>query len=206
MLESVLLGGGFAFAAAAQPGPLQAFFLSQVAGRGWKHTLPAALSPLLSDGPIAAVTLVALGRLPRASVPVLQTAGGLLLLYLGWSAFRSTRGPARSSDQERSAPRTLAQAAAVNLLNPNPYLGWSLVLGPATLSAWQRSPAQAVSLLLAFYLTMIVALAATIVLFGTTRLLGPRGRDLLVLVSAGALAALGVFQLVAGLLAWHALR
>ncbi len=31
MIENMIIGGGFAFAAAVQPGPLQAFLLSRVA-------------------------------------------------------------------------------------------------------------------------------------------------------------------------------
>jgi threonine/homoserine/homoserine lactone efflux protein len=97
-------------------------------------------------------------------------------------------------------PRTLLQAATVNILNPNPYLGWSLVLGPAVLVAWLKSPWNAVALIVAFYTTMVVALACTILLFGTTRLLGPGGRRALILMSAVALAALGVYQLAAAFL------
>ena len=44
MFELMLIGGGFAFAAAVQPGPLQAFLLARVAADGWKRTLPAALA------------------------------------------------------------------------------------------------------------------------------------------------------------------
>ncbi len=103
------------------------------------------------------------------------------------------------SNTDDSAPRTLVQAATINLLNPNPYLGWSLVIGPAVLAAWHQSPANAVALIIAFYATMITALAGTILLFGTTRFLGPSGRRALILVSAVILAALGVYQLVASL-------
>ena len=201
MLELVLFGGGFAFAAAVQPGPLQAFLLSQVAEKGWRHTLPAALSPLLSDGPIALLVLLVLGRLPEGMGRVLQAAGGVLLLYLAFASYRSWRRLDGSSPPGSGAtPRTLLQATAVNILNPNPYLGWSLVLGPAVLAAWRQSPAHAVVLIAAFYLTMVTSLAAIIVLLGTTRFLGPRGRRTLVLLSAIALAALGVWQLASGLL------
>jgi threonine/homoserine/homoserine lactone efflux protein len=198
MLEYALIGGGFAFAAAAQPGPLQAFLFSRVAARGWRSTLPAALSPLVSDGPIALLVLLVLRQLPATVVPALQAAGGMLLLYFAAVALRQwRRGSADVSAGERSAPRTLLQAAAVNILNPNPYLGWSLVLGPAALRAWSRAPIDAVVLLGAFYGTMVTALAATIVLFGTTRFLGARGRRLLVALSALTLAVLGVYQLAA---------
>ncbi len=196
MLEYLLLGGGFALAAAAQPGPLQAFLLSRVAERGWRSTLPAALAPLLSDGPIALLAVLVLGRLPESLGRLLEAAGGLLLLYLAWSALREWRREANPGAAEpASAPRTLLQAAAINILNPNPYLAWSLVLGPLLVSAWRERPAEAIAFVVFFYVTLVVALAATIVLFGTTSLLGPRGRHGLVLLSAILLGGLGVYRL-----------
>jgi threonine/homoserine/homoserine lactone efflux protein len=198
MLESILLGGGFAFAAVAQPGPLQAFLLARVAAIGWRRVLPAALSPLVSDGPIALTILLVLQHLPATALRILQAAGGVLLLYLAWSTLRQWRAPADDTSRpEGSAPRTLLQAVAVNFLNPGPYLGWSLILGPAVLKAWSRGPALAVALVAAFYGTMVTMLAATIVLFGATRWLGPRGQRLLLLLSALALAALGIYRLAA---------
>lgn len=200
MLQQILFGGSLAFAAGVQPGPLQAFLLSRTATDGWKRTLPAAFSPLLSDGPIAVLVLLVVGSLPVAAEQVLRTAGGLLLLYLAWSAFRQWR---RSSDPGRpaggSAPRTLFQAATVNLLNPNPYLGWALVLGPALLNAWRQGPENAIALVAAFYVTLIATQAAFILLAGTTQRLGPRGRRALILASALVLAGLGVYQIAAGL-------
>lgn len=47
LLEYIFVGGSLAFAAAAQPGPLQAFLLSRVAAVGWKRTLPASLAPIV---------------------------------------------------------------------------------------------------------------------------------------------------------------
>jgi len=96
-------------------------------------------------------------------------------------------------------PSTLVQAVIVNLLNPNVYLGWSLVMGPTFLNAWHH-PANAVALIIAFYTTIVAALACTILIFGTTHLLGPGGRRKLIIVSAIALAALGVCQLIEGLI------
>jgi threonine/homoserine/homoserine lactone efflux protein len=200
MLQYLLFGGGFAFAAAVQPGPLQAFLLSRAAAEGWKRTLPASLSPLLSDGPIALLVLLVIGRLPVAAQRGLRVAGGVLLLYLAWAALRQRRS-ASTADQvvAGSGPRTLLQAAMVNLVNPNPYLGWALVLGPAAAAAWRRGPANAAVLIAGFYGVMVATLAAFILLVGSTRFLGSRGQRTLVLISAVVLAALGVFQLVAGL-------
>jgi threonine/homoserine/homoserine lactone efflux protein len=195
MLESLALGGGFAFAAVIQPGPLQAYLLSQVAARGWRRTLPAALAPLLSDGPIALLVLLVLGQLSVGAQQLLRAAGGVLLLSLAWSAYRQWRRPSPAADEASGTPRTVAQAVLVNLLNPNPYLGWALVLGPNTVAAWHRSPADAVALIMAFYTVLVAGLAVFIVAAGSARFLGPAGQRLLVLLSAAALAALGVYLL-----------
>ena len=195
MLEFILFGSGYAFAAGVQPGPLQAFLLSRVAEIGWRRALPATLAPLVSDGPIALLVLLVLKRLPEGMSWFLQAAGGLLLLYLAVSAFRQWRKQYGGvSDSGIPAARTLLQAAAVNILNPNPYLGWSLVLGPKALSAWGLNPGYAAALIVAFYATMTATLALTIVFFGATRFLGHRGRRTLLLLSAVTLAALGLYQ------------
>jgi threonine/homoserine/homoserine lactone efflux protein len=201
MLEYIFIGSGFAFAAAIQPGPLQAFLLSSVARNGWKRTLPASFAPLISDGPIALLVLLVLNRIPETMSSALQAAGGVFLIYLAWASYRQWKQQTTMSPEtNESAPRTLFQAAAVNILNPNPYLGWSLVLGPAFLTAWRESPANALVLIIAFYATMVIALACTILLFGMTRILGPGGRRVLILISAATLAVLGVYQLAASLL------
>jgi len=204
MLENLALGGGFAFAAVVQPGPLQAYLLSQVAARGWRRTLPAALAPLLSDGPIALLVVLVLGQLSVGAQQILRAAGGALLLYLAWSAYRQWRRPSEVAADGAGTPRTIAQAVLVNLLNPNPYLGWALVLGPNAVAAWQRSPADAVALIVAFYTVLVAGLAVFIVAAGSARFLGPAGQRLLLLLSAAALAALGVYQLAVSV--WPTVR
>ena len=196
MLQALLLGSGFAFASAIQPGPLQAFLLSSVLRHGWRRTLPAALSPLLSDGPIALLALTALRAMPPGALRGLRGAGGVFLLYLAWSALRQAWRDGPPAAGFRAAPRTLLQAALVNLLNPNPYLGWTFVLGPAVLAAWAVAPRSAIALVGAFYATMTASLAAFIVACGSTGWLGPAGQRALLRLSAAALAALGVWQVV----------
>jgi threonine/homoserine/homoserine lactone efflux protein len=201
VFEYLLVGCGFAFAAAVQPGPLQTFLLSSVAQKGWQRTLPACFAPILSDGPIALLALLVLNRFPETLSRILQAAGGIFLVYLAWASYRQWRRQTKpESVSNDSAPRTLLQAVTVNILNPNPYLGWSLVLGPAVLAAWHKSPTNALLLIIAFYATMVTVLACTILLFGTTGFLKPGGRRALILVSAAALAVLGVYQLVASFL------
>ncbi|HQR44391.1 MAG TPA: LysE family transporter [Thermoanaerobaculia bacterium] len=202
LLPSFALGAGLAFAAVVQPGPLQAFLLSRAATEGWRRTLPAAFSPLLSDGPIALLAVLLLSRFPPAAQSLLRAAGGVLLLYLAGSSLRALRAGADAPEPDRrAAPKTLFQAAAVNLLNPNPYLAWALVLGPAAVSAWRIRPVNAVALLLSFYGVMVTGLAAFIVLASGARSLPPRARRAVALAAAAILAGLGLWMLGTGLAA-----
>ncbi|MGD0038254.1 MAG: LysE family transporter, partial [Bacteroidota bacterium] len=142
-----------------------------------------------------------LNRIPETMSRILQAAGGIFLIYLAWASYKQWQQQTTiESNTGDSAPRTLMQAATINILNPNPYLGWSLVLGPAVLAAWRQSATSAVVLIIAFYTTMVTVLACTIFLFGTTRFLGSSGRRALILISAVMLAMLGVYQLAAALL------
>ena len=194
MLRYLLIGTGYALSAGFQPGPLQAFFLAKVTEHGWRRTLPAAFAPLISDGPIALIALLILSYLPDSFRDLLQIAGGFLLLSFAWSSFRSwKRDQLPKPESSGTPPKTLLQAALVNLLNPNPYLGWSLVMGPAVLSAYAEGFHYALILLLSFYITMISISLILITLMGTTALLGPQNRRTLILISAILLAGLGFY-------------
>ena len=196
MVNNILIGISYAFSAGLQPGPLQAFFLAKVAEQGWRRTLPAAFAPLISDGPIALVSILLLNILPETFRNLLQLAGGFLLLYFAWNAFRNWReDQVVDFGESESTPKTVFQAALINLLNPNPYLGWSLVMGPAVVAAWAKSPGTAISLLLAFYITMIITSMVMIYLMGRALLLGPGARKVMNLISALLLVGLGLYFL-----------
>jgi len=187
-----------------QPGPYQTYLVSQALSHGWRRTLPAALAPLLSDAPIILLALLALSRVPRGLEQGLRCAGGAFLLFLAWRAFGAWRSY-RLAPPERagSGSRSLLTAAGVNLLNPNPWLGWCLVMGPLLLRSWRASALDGIALLAAFYGTMALASAGIIVLFAGARELGARVARALVGVSAAALACFGCWQLwwgAAGLL------
>jgi threonine/homoserine/homoserine lactone efflux protein len=88
------------------------------------------------------------------------------------------------------------RATLVNLLNPNPWLSWSLVLGPLLLKAWREGPWRAVVLLAGFYGVMVLGLAAIIVLFGLARRLGPAVNRALIGFSAVVLTLFGCWLLI----------
>jgi threonine/homoserine/homoserine lactone efflux protein len=199
MQSYLLLGATFAFAAVVQPGQFQAYLLAQAIRHGWRRTLPAALAPVLSDIPVIALVLLVLTQIPPVLVHLLQLAGGGFLLYLAYGALQACRQPQPDLEQVPvRAHQTLLRAALVNLLNPNPYLAWALIMGPLLLQAWRQHPAHGVGLVIAFYTTMVLGTAGIIILFAQARALGPRIARGLVAVSAVALAGFGLFQLWSG--------
>jgi threonine/homoserine/homoserine lactone efflux protein len=200
MLTYVLLGATYALAAAVQPGQFQAYLFSQAVTNGWRSTAPAAFSPLLSDIPVVCLVLFVLTHVPPAFVLALQLIGGAFLLYLAYGSFRSWRDFERPVAHEPTkSHETLLKAALVNLFNPNPYIAWSVVLGPLLLAAWQKGPANGIALVATFYATMIAGTLAVVALFALTRSFGEHVVRALVGVSAIALAAFGLWQLVSAI-------
>jgi threonine/homoserine/homoserine lactone efflux protein len=197
VIAYAMQGIALALPATLMPGPLMAFLLAASLRSGWKRTLPAALAPLASDGPIIALVLVILTRTPQTLLDLLRAAGGLFLLYLATGVLREWR--ARRPDLEPapgSVRRTFLQAVLMNVLNPNPYLFWSVVMGPIVISAWRETPRNGIVFLAAFYATFVVGLATLIVLFGTVGRLDPRVRRALAAVSGSVLAGFGIYQLI----------
>lgn len=198
MLSYAILGAAYAFAAAVQPGQFQAYVVSQAIANGWRRTLPAALAPLLSDVFVVALVLAILTRIPPLFLLMLRLVGGFFLLYLAWGAFRTyLKAMETVAAPPSAAHKTVLEAAFVNVLNPNPYLAWALVLGPLLLEAWKKSPSYGVALVAAFYLTIIVATAAIILLAALARSLGPKVSRVLVGLSAVALCCFALYQMYA---------
>lgn len=196
----LLQGVGFGFAAASQPGPFQTYLISQSLSRGWKHTLPAALAPLVSDGPIIAVCLLLLSQVPPWMERALYTASGVFILYLAYGAFQSWRTYQLQTQADPQGPQSVLKAAAMNALSPGPYIFWTLVTGPILVAGWRAAPINGVGFLLGFYATLVGALGAIILVFGLARRFGPQVNHTMIGISAVALCLFGFFQLAKGLL------
>ena len=194
-------GAWLGFSAAASPGPFQAFLFSRTARGGIRRALPLVLAPLVSDGPIVAVVLLALTHVPPALLRSLEVAGGALLLWLAWGALR-TRGeptaPAAGSPPERRGAPFL-QAVLVNAAGPGPWIFWSTVCGPILAEAWRGGAGRALAFLSGFYLLLIGGKGALVVAFGLAGRIGPRTARALSLASAAAMAGMGALQLWRGL-------
>jgi len=192
------------FSAAASPGPFQAFLLAQALANGALRSLPLALAPLASDGPIIALMLLVLARAPEGFLRVLQILGGLLLIWIAGGTFRALRAPASPAapapPAERPA-RGFAKAVAMNALSPGPWVFWSTVSGPILVESWRASPASAASFLAGFYLLLCGGNMALVLLFSSARRLGPGPARVLTAASASVLLGFGVWQIARGIAA-----
>lgn len=200
MAEYIFLGITFAFAAVVQPGPLMTYLISRSILKGWKHTLPAAFAPIISDGPIIIVTLFLLGNMPKIFLSILQTLGGFFLLFLAYNTYKSWKYFFVKNEEAVSSNQTLFKAVTVNLLNPNPYLGWSLVMGPLLLKGWFESPEYAIALIISFYTTMILGLMIMLFAISTTaEKFGGRTNRILIGISVIVLLAFGIYSILIGI-------
>jgi len=191
----------FGFAAAIQPGPLALYLISQTLRNGWKRTMPAIFSPLITDGPIAVVCLLVLSSLPHTFLRYLQMAGGVFILYLAFNAYRAWKNfRGQLATAGVSPVKTMLNAVIVNFLNPGPYLGWSLVIGPLFLKGWKEYPGYGFAALAGFYVTMLLTNAAIILLFHLARERGPHLQRTLIGISAIFLGVFGAYQIISGAL------
>lgn len=197
----LLSGMTFGFAAAVQPGPLSLYLISQTLRSGWKRTLPAVFSPLITDGPIAVGCLFILSKLPVNLLLYLQIAGGLFILFLSSRAAKAWKSQKENLPvPEESSGQTLFTAVIVNFLNPGPYLGWSLIIGPLFLKGWKENQINGIGAVSAFYLTMFATMIAILLLFHLARERGPRLQRTLIGLSAIALGLFGMYQLISGVI------
>ena len=198
--QGLILGG----TAAAQPGPLLAYLLSQTISNGWRRTLPAAFAPLISDIPIVLLMLLLLTRIPDWSLHLLRIIGGLFLLFWAYGAFKSYKTAVSTTPQRlQSSHKGVLNAALMNFLSPNPYIVWATIAGPIFIAGWRQAPGNGLSFVLGFYLTLIGGFMAFIALFALTKRLDVRLSRLLSVISALALLLFALFQISLGISQWQ---
>ncbi|MFC1822119.1 LysE family translocator [Thermodesulfobacteriota bacterium] len=199
MLLYLFQGMTLGLSAAIMPGPFQAFLLSHALKNGWQRTLPASLAPLITDGPIIAIILFLLTQAPQIFLDVLRIAGGFFILYLARGIFLVFKEATPALEPDENATRKgFFYAVAINALNPNPYIFWSVVAGPIVLSGWRESASLGISFLIGFYGTFVGSVAVLIILFSMAGRINPRLNRILSAASFTALCAFGLYQIFLG--------
>lgn len=143
--------------AGISPGPLLALVVTASLRSGLAGGLRVTLSPLITDLPIIALSVLLAGFLPPQVLHWVGTAGGLVVIWMGVETIRSARLAAlpKNLDTQADPRRELWRGVLVNALNPHPYLFWATVGGPALVSGWRISPWFALAFLVSFYVLLI---------------------------------------------------
>jgi threonine/homoserine/homoserine lactone efflux protein len=191
-VHALLLGLTLGIGAGVAPGPLLAVVIRSTLEGGFAAGARVACGPLVTDLPIIVLAVVLAASLPQEALAGLGLAGGLFVVWLGLEALRDVSEPVEAAVGGTVVAGSLRRGAAVNVLNPHPWIFW-ITVGVPILG--DSSTAQAALFLVAFYLMLIgskVAVAAALGA-GRERLLGGPGYR-------WALRGSGVLLLAAGVL------
>jgi threonine/homoserine/homoserine lactone efflux protein len=199
-VRELAIGVVLGLAAGVAPGPLLALVVGAALERGFRAGARIAVAPLLSDTPVVVLAVLVLEGLPDALVAACSIGGGAFVVALGIQELRSAPAEPRP-EAPGAARRDLLRAAAVNLVNPHPWLFWLGVGGPLLVRADDRSHWAAAAFLLGFYGLMIgtkVALAGAVAA-GRRRLLAGRGYTIAVRATALLMVGVGVLLAIEGI-------
>jgi len=150
LIAGIVLGLSSGFS----PGPLSTLVISQSLQYGAREGIKVALAPFVTDLPIIVVSVFALSKISdfQTGLGMISLAGGVFLLYLAYSSFRTTK---IDVEIDTSSPQSLGKGTIVNFFSPSPYLFWLTVGAPNVIAAWTQSPLIAVAFLASFYTCLI---------------------------------------------------
>lgn len=173
LASGIVLG----LSAGLSPGPLMAFLLRESLSRSAAAGIRAACSPLATDLPIVAGSVLVLRELAAFEMVlgVISLAGAAFLVRLGWESVHTTALDAT----EGGAAATWWRGILVNLLSPHPYLFWITVGAPILVQAAVGGLAGPILFLAGFYVCLVgskIVMAVTAARF--RRVLGGRAYGL----------------------------
>ena len=200
LLTYLLQGAALGLTAAASPGPLQTYLISETLRGGWRRGALVSLAPLASDAPVVLVILLLLNQLPAWLLRGVSLVGGVYVLYLAWGMWQEWRAGAGNEVPEMENGRgSFKKAVLMNLLSPGPYTFWSLLAGPILLEALRLNVAYGAAFLGGFYGVFVGGMLAMAGLFHQARRFGPVVIRALLLVSLLVLVVFGGVLLKRGL-------
>ena len=164
-MHVLVIGIGLGLGAGLAPGPLLALVITTSLTRGFRAGLRVALSPLVTDSIMIAVSVLLVRELPARAAGVLGVVGGLYVGWLGVEALREEPVALEATD----GPDPLRRGLLVNLLSPHPWLFWLTVGGSVVVSAWSEAPAYAVVFVVAFFAVMIGTKVVVAAVVATSR-------------------------------------
>ncbi len=164
MFESLLVAGLLLGAVEGfKPGPLQTLVITETLKKDWRAGFKVTLAPLITDGPIILFCALVVSTLSNNNqlFAIISFAGAGFLLYMAYETFTIT-GVRISEGNIDNSP--LYKGIMTNLLNPNPYIYWTLVGSPFLVKAFEVEIWLPLVFIFSFFFIFIICKTATALL------------------------------------------
>ena len=124
-----------------KPGPLNTLVITETLQHDWRAGTKVAISPLITDAPIITISAWMWSQATSLSgvEAFMYLAGAAFLTWLGIDGIRSA-SPTFDNLESPQDEHSLRRGVITNLLNPNPWMFWTLAGAPFMVAAWNQSP------------------------------------------------------------------
>jgi len=198
MWLALVHGASFATAPLLSLSPFKVFVLSSSLQKGWRHSLPLALAPLIADIPVIVLLWLILRQMPGEAVRMLRIVGGGFYVYLAIGLIRNSTRIVDSDAVRNTERRSFWQAITAIWVTPQVYINWSLIGIPALMAQADESVSNAAAFLLGFYFVWVGGLAVQITVMSQAGRLDPNITRLLMTAGGLILIGFGVYQVWIG--------
>lgn len=164
-LQGLLLG----FYAGVSPGPLTTLLVGESLNHGRRAGWRLAIIPLCTDPPVLAVILPLLIGATAGNdtlIGLIAVLGAVLLAVIAVKSLKVSRSDYEKGDLPKTS---FGKAFAINITNPNLYIGWLTINGTMAVQAYRSSPARLAVFLAAFYLCLLVVKCVLVLAVGSAR-------------------------------------
>ncbi len=168
MIEFLTIGITLGLSAGLAPGPLLTLVISETLKHDIKAGIKVALAPIITDSPIALLTLFIFTSLSQhlEILGVISIAGGFLILQMAIQNLRVKGVKAEIKEKETDS---MLKGILVNFLSPHPYLFWISVGSPIVTRAAETGLAAAFGFVACLYGLLVGSKIAVAVLVGKSR-------------------------------------
>lgn len=164
MFESLLLAGLLLGAVEGfKPGPLQTLVITETLKKDWRAGFKVTLAPLITDGPIILFCALVVSTLSNNNqlFAIISFAGAGFLSYMAYETYTISGVNISDANTDNSS---LYKGIITNLLNPNPYIYWTLVGSPFLVKAFEVETWLPIVFIFSFFLVFIFCKTITAII------------------------------------------
>jgi threonine/homoserine/homoserine lactone efflux protein len=167
-MSDLLVWITFGLVAGLAPGPLLMLVISETVQHGRSAGIKVAISPLIADAPILALSYFAVSRLTEMDLAlgILSIVGALFIAYLALKNLQTKNIDLSNVPNEAAS---LKKGTLTNLLNPHPYVFWFSIGAPLMLNMLQQDIALALLAMGLFYFLLVGSKVVIAVVVASSR-------------------------------------